>query len=64
VICPNCGTDNRVGAKFCMDRELPEAAAATEAARATFGRLGARPLVERLDAATALAVRAPSEVTG
>ena len=46
------------------ERELPEAAAATEAARATFARLGARPLVERLDAATVVATRAPSGVTG
>ena len=48
VICSNCGTDNRPGAKFCMECE-------------TLTRLGARPFLARLEvAATIGTVGAPS----
>jgi class 3 adenylate cyclase len=46
------------------DRELPEAAPAIEAARATFQRLGARPLVDLLDGATVGAVGVSSRIAG
>jgi hypothetical protein len=68
VICSNCGTDNRVGAKFCTECATPLAAGSPtgwlDEARATLAGLEASPFVERLEGLLASTSIAASAAAG